>query len=387
MTHYKYLIVGAGMAGGAAVNGIRNVDKEGTIGLIGDETYMPYDRPLLSKGLWKNKTIDDVWKKTPTENVTFHLGKMVQQLKRNKKQVQDNEDNIYTYDKLLLATGGTPRRFPFGGDGILYFRSLNDYKHLRQWADEDKHFIVIGGGYIGSEIAAALAMNGKKVTLLFPEDGIGGSRFPADLSHFLVDYYRQKGVQVIPGEMVKDVNKDSNGWVVQTEKENLTADAVIAGIGIQVNAGLAEEAGLEVKNGIRVNPKLQTSDAHIYAAGDVASFYNSKLGEYVRFEHEVNAKRMGRAAGENMAGKNSPYDELPYYYSDMFDLGYEAVGKMNNKMDIEVDWKEPMREGILYYLEKDVIKGVLLWNVWEKVEQATALISRNIHEKNVKIEY
>jgi len=187
--------------------------------------------------------------------------------------------------------------------------------------------------------------------------------------------------------MVKDVTREEAGLAVHTEKGSLSAGAVIAGIGISVNDSLAKEAGLMVENGIRVNASLQTSDPDIYAAGDAASFYSSRLGEYVRFEHEINARSMGKSAGANMAGSPVTYEELPVYYSDMFDLGYEAVGRMNNRMDVVADWREPFRKGVLYYTQEGIIRGVMLWNVWDRTAEALPLISRSIEDKGARVTF
>ena len=160
MPHYTYLIVGGGMTAEAAIGGIREVDPSGSLGLIGSESHPSYDRPPLSKGLWKDKPLKSVWRKTDTQGVTFHLGRQARTLDPSKKSVTDDQGTVYTFDKLLLATGGTPRRLPFGGKDIIYFRTLDDYERLRALTLQGQRFAVIGGGFIGSEIAAALTMNG-----------------------------------------------------------------------------------------------------------------------------------------------------------------------------------------------------------------------------------
>jgi 3-phenylpropionate/trans-cinnamate dioxygenase ferredoxin reductase component len=150
---------------------------------------------------------------------------------------------------------------------------------------------------------------------------------------------------------------------------------VVVGIGIEPNAELAKTAGLEVDNGIVVNEFLQTSAAGIYAAGDVAAFQNPALGKRIRVEHEDNANSMGRLVGRNMAGANEPYNHLPFFYSDLFDLGYEAVGELDSRLETFADWKQPNKEGVIYYLKDGRVRGVLLWNVWEQVDAARQLIA------------
>jgi NADPH-dependent 2,4-dienoyl-CoA reductase/sulfur reductase-like enzyme len=381
MPDYKYLIIGGGMAADAAIGGIREVDRHGSIGLIGSEPHPPYDRPPLSKGLWKGKAPESIWRKTDRQGVTLHLGRRARTLDPLGKRVSDDEGAVYTFDKLLLATGGAPRRLPCGGDDVIYYRTVDDYERLRALTDRGQRFAVVGGGFIGSEVAAALTMNGRQVVMAFPGDGIGDHLFPADLSGFLTDFYRQKGVEVLAGERVTDCETRQGKPVLKTRNvqsqgdREIVADAVVAGIGIQPNVELAQAAGLEVDNGIRVDRGLRTSIPDIYAAGDVANFHNPALDRRLRVEHEDNANTMGRLAGQSMAGRTVSYDHLPFFYSDLFELGFEAVGEVDARLETVADWKAPYREGVVYYLRDGRVRGVLLWNVWGKVDAARKLIA------------
>jgi 3-phenylpropionate/trans-cinnamate dioxygenase ferredoxin reductase component len=381
MPNYAYLIVGGGMTAAAAVQGIREVDPSGSIGLISAEGHPPYDRPPLSKGLWKGKPLESIWRHTESQGVTLHLGRAVRHLDPQNKRVTDDQGTASGYGKLLLATGGTPRHLPFGGEQIIYFRTVDDYERLRALTRAGQHFAVIGGGFIGSEVAAALAMNGKRVVMAFPEAGVGSRMFPPDLATFLNDFYRQKGVEVLPGQLVDGLETRGGRAVLkvrnahgQGERE-VVADGVVAGIGILPNVELAQAAGLEVENGIRVDASLRSSHPDIYAAGDVANFYNPALDKRLRVEHEDNANTMGRLAGQAMAGRTVTYDHLPFFYSDLFELGYEAVGEVDSRLEAVADWKEPYREGVVYYLRDGRVRGVLLWNVWEQVDAARKLIA------------
>jgi NADPH-dependent 2,4-dienoyl-CoA reductase/sulfur reductase-like enzyme len=326
--------------------------------------------------LWKDKALETIWRHTNKERVQFHSERTVEKIEVETKGVIDNRGDVYNFEKLLLATGGRPRRFPFGGDEVIYYRTVADYRRLRGLADEHKRFVVIGGGFIGSEIAASLAMNQKEVVMVFPGEGICDRIFPRDMSQFLNKYYRDKGVEVLTGETVTGVEARHAQLFLKTKsgKEILGA-GIIAGLGIQPNVELAQGAGLKVENGIIVNEQLQTSNPEIYAAGDVAQFYNPALGKSIRVEHEDNANTMGRAAGRNMAGRAEPYHHLPFFYSDLFDLGYEAVGETDSRLEVFVDWKTQFREGVIYYLQNGRVRGVLLWNVWGKVDAARSLIA------------
>lgn len=382
MTHYHYLIVGGGMTADAAAHGIRELDPNGSIGVISAESDPPYDRPPLSKGLWKGKALDSIWRQTTGTGAHVHLGRTAVRLELSGKSIIADNNEAFSFDKLLLATGGTPRRLPFGGEDILYFRTLEDYQRLRAWADQKQRFAVIGGGFIGSEIAAALAANGKTVTMLFPDEGIGARLFPADLSQFLNGYYREHGVEVLSGHTVLDIKQTNSGWQIvlqdksSGEEKTVDVDAVVAGVGMAPNISLAENAGLPIGNGIIVDEYLRAGHPDVYAAGDVANFYNPTLAMRVRLEHEDNANAMGRCAGRNMAGDSSPYHYLPFFYSDLFDLGYEAIGQLSSDLETVAEWSEPFRKGVILYLREQQVRGVILWNVWEKLEVARALIAK-----------
>ena len=376
MRDYEYLIIGAGMTADAAVRGIREIDAKGSIGLIGAEADGPYDRPPLTKGLWKDKPLDSVWRHTEGQKVDLHLGRTAKTVDAQRKAVTDDRNDTYTYNKLLLATGGTPRRLPFGDDQIIYFRTLADYRRLRSLTEKGRRFAVIGGGFIGSEIAAALSMNEKEVVMIFPGRNICDRVFPADLSNFVTDFYRQKGVEVLSGETVNAVERHGEQSAVKPQSHReIVVDGVVAGIGITPNVELARMAGLQIENGIVVDEFLSTSKPGIYAAGDVAAFQSPALGKRVRVEHEDNANTMGRLAGRNMVGASEPYHHLPFFYSDLFELGYEAVGELDARLSVTADWKEPYREGVLYYQQEGRVRGVLLWNVWGQVDAARELIA------------
>lgn len=376
MKHYKYLLVGGGLAGDAAARGIRELDLGGSIGMLSSEPDPPYIRPNLSKGLWKGKSIEKIWCNTQDLRVELHLGRKAIKLNPQDKSIQDEKGDEYTYDKLLLATGGSPIHLPFGNDRIIYYRGLQDYYRLRAMTEHKELFLVIGGGFIGSEIAAALTTAGKKVTMVFPGNTIGARVYPDELSHFITDYYRKKGVEIISGETITNLEQIGELISVHTSSGRIfEVDGVVAGIGIHPNIELAQQAGLKIENGITVDEHLQTSAANIYAAGDVANFYHTTLGKRMRVEHEDNAVQMGKLAGRNLVGAKESYTHIPMFYSDLFELGYEAVGELSNKLETVTDWQEQFKKGVIYYLENGRVRGVLLWNVWDRVSAARALLN------------
>ena len=218
--------------------------------------------------------------------------------------------------------------------------------------------------------------------MVFPENAIGARVFPHELAASVTEYYRGKGVTVVPQRLVAGLERSGSQSLLRltdldhAEAESIAVDHVVAGLGILPNVALAEQAGLTADNGIVVDDLLITSAPDVYAAGDVAAFFNPALGRRMRVEHEDNANTMGRLAGRNMAGAAAPYDHLPFFYSDLFDLGYEAVGELDARLQTFEDWKEPFREGVVYYLTDGRVRGALLWNVWEKKDAARELIAK-----------
>jgi 3-phenylpropionate/trans-cinnamate dioxygenase ferredoxin reductase subunit len=377
MENYKYLIIGGGMAANAAIRGIREIDPTGPIGMVSSDIDPPYKRPYLSKGLWKNKPFDSVWLPLEDQDISRHFGRLIVSLNGDQLIAKDDQGDEYHGEKVLLATAGTPKRLPFGGDAIIYFRSLQDYRLLSSLAETKNEFAVIGGGFIGAEIAAALAMKGKKVSLIFPEDSIGARIYPKELSQFLNDFYRQKGVEVLAGEQIDSYSSNNGRHTLKLKsRREISADGVVAGIGLALNLDLPKSIGLLLGNGVEVDEFLRTSRPNIFAAGDIAEFHNPTLGKRIHLEHEDNALTMGRQAGRNMAGASEPFTYLPYFYSDLFELGYEAVGELDSRLKTATDWAEPFNKGVIYYFREDRVCGVLLWNVWDRVPVARELIAK-----------
>jgi len=381
---YSYVIVGAGLSGAAAVDGIRERDQRGSILLLGAEKDLPYDRPPLSKQLWTGgKAVEEIvlhdeafYKKNA---VDLRLGIEVTQIDPAAHTIRDNQGNTYRYERMLLATGGTPRRLTVpGGDleGISYYRTLEHYRRLRGGAVAGKSALVIGGGFIGSEMAASLRANKLAVTMVFPSSWLVSCVFPESLGRYLTEQCRAKGVEVLTGDEPLSIQRDGSGYMTRTRAgREIRTDLVVAGIGITPNISLAQSAGLSTGNGVIVNEFLQTSTPDVYAAGDIALFPEVGFGPR-RLEHWDNAVNQGKHAGRNMAGAREPFTYIPFFFSDLFEFGYEAVGDIDSRLTIFADWQQENKTGVIYYLDGDRLRGAMMCNVWGQVDTARALIQK-----------
>lgn len=381
---FNYVLVGGGLAGAAAIEGIRERDATGSILLIGAEAHLPYDRPPLSKQLWFGKSkVEEIFLHDQEfydrQGVTVVRGATVAQLDPRKKTLADAAGTTYRFDKLLLATGVVPRKLDIPGgelDGVCYFRTFDDYRRIHSQAEEAKSALVIGGGFIGSELAAALNVT-LDVTMIFPAATICDRVFPKSVGQAIQRHYRERGVYILDSDMPVSIRKGERGFITQTSAgKSVESDLVIVGIGTLPVMELAQQAGLATGDGIIVDEFLQTSHSDIYAAGDNANFPYPALGRNMRIEHWDNALNQGKAAGRNMAGAHEPFTYQPYFFSDLFEFGYEATGEVNTKLETFADWKKENETGVIYYLADGKVRGVMMCNVWDKMDTARELIRK-----------
>ncbi len=370
MESYKYVIVGGGLAGGRAAEGIRQVDEEGTVALVTQEPHRPYERPPLSKEYLRGEVgLDRVY----LEDTGYYEERGVEVLSGARAGALDpaartvtlDDGRTLEYEKLLLATGGRARRLPMPGndlDGVFTLRTIEDAEKIRAAGGEGKQALVMGGSFIGSEVAASLKQLGTRVTMVFPESRLLERIVPVAVSNLLFGVYRDEGVVILPrtvsdaleGERkVKRARLDSG--------QMLDVDLVVMGVGIRLHTELAEEAGLELteQGAVIVDEQLRTSDQNIYAAGDIAAWPDPTFNERLRVEHWDVARRQGRRAGRNMAGEEKAYTALPYFFSDLFDLSFEVWGNLTS-------WDETVLRGSLgkgsfatYYFDQGTMVGVL----------------------------
>jgi len=379
----RYCIVGGGAAAAAAIQGIRSRDPSGGILLLSRENHRPYQRPLLTKDLlYGTATLDrlplhpDDW--YAEQRVDVRLRTEVIEVDAESRRLWDERGDVIEFEELLLATGCRPRRLRAEGaeiSSVRYFRDLEDYLDLESRLDRVQHVTLVGGGFTSIEMAAALRARDKEITLVLGEEYPLHRLLPRDLGAPLLDYLREMGVETVSGDTLVKI-EEGNGLIhARTLLGNeLDTQLVLVDQGGEPLVDLAEAAGLAIDDGIVVDEFGRSSDPHVWAAGDVAEYPCLALNVIMRVEGADHAEQHGRAVGANMAGAEQPYTHLPLKWFRVGELTFEGVGELWTRLDTEIAWMQPGREGVVYYLREDVIRGVLLINVPERVEWARTLI-------------
>jgi NADPH-dependent 2,4-dienoyl-CoA reductase/sulfur reductase-like enzyme len=367
---YRYLIVGGGLAGGRAAGGVREVDEAGSVALVTQELHRPYERPPLTKKYLRGEVgLDQVYLEDAAyydeQEVEILSGVRATELDRDQRLLTLDDGRKLAYESLLLATGGRARRLPIPGvdlDGVFTLRTIEDSDAIREAGGQGKHALIMGGSFIGSEVAASLRQIGTRVTMIFPNARLLERIVPVEVSDFLFTIYRDEGIHVLPGTVAQGLK--GNGKVERAtldSGETVDIDLVVMGVGIQLNTELAASAGLNLddQGAVLVDEFLRTSDPDIYAAGDIAAWPDATFEKRLRVEHWDVARRQGRRAGRNMAGERVPYTALPYFYSDLFHISFEVWGDLSS-------WDETVRRGSLqegsfayYYFHQGHLVGVL----------------------------
>lgn len=336
----KYVIVGGGLAGFNAIPAIRERDPDGRIVLVTDEKERPYDRVPLSKRYLQGALSRDGVFLRPMDfyeetRVDLWTGRRVTRLDVKEKTLSLGDGTALRYEKLLLATGGQPRHLPLPGadlPGIHYLRTLEDSDALKEAMAAAKRLVVVGGGFIGCEVAAAGVLKGLDTTVVEVGPYLLNMAFDEPTGRWVTDYLASKGLKARCGERAAKFLSEG-GHVAGVETSNgasLPADLVVVGVGLVPNTDLAKAAGLQVDNGIVVNERLETTAPDVYAAGDVARFFAPVFDRHLRVEHYDVAVRHGKVAGANMTGAGVTFTELPYFFSDMFELRIHVHGTLTD---------------------------------------------------------
>lgn len=361
------------MSGGYAVQTLRQRNPMSRVMLVTEENNLPYDRVPLSKGFLvgsvKRESVFLKKREFYDQNkIEVAMGRRVTGLDENARTVTLEDGREMTYKQLLLATGGRPRKLPIpGGDlqGIYYLRTLEDSEILRALMPHNQRVAIIGGGFIGCELAAAFLKKGLDVTIVEMMPFLLNVAFDAETARWITGYFAKRGAKLEMNATAAQFVEDS-GRVVAVETKDgrrVPADFVCVGIGIAPNTELAEKAGLRVEKGIVVDEHLKTSAEGVYAAGDVARFYSPMYKRHLRVEHYDVAVKHGKIAGANMAGDNQAFNEPPHFFSFMFDLVCKAYGDLSHHDQILHRGELESEKGFLqFYMEAGRINAVLSMN-------------------------
>lgn len=332
MHEYKNILLGGGMvAGYAAKELVEHGLKPGELGIVSADSALPYERPPLSKTFLAGKDNEQSVLISPDSfyrehGIGIHLNTQIDRVDVAGKQLLDHTGQAFRFHNLVLATGAAARRLDVPGsdrDTVLYLRSMSDSARLRDALKSASKVAVVGSGFIGMEVASQSAQQGRHTTMVFPEDRVWKSFFTPEMSQFFENYYTDRGVHFLRGAKVEGVGKTS---VSLSTGAKLDADLVVAGIGVLPATQLASSAGLEVQNGILVNEFLETSSADIYAGGDVTNYQDVLFRKRRHVEHWDNAVKQGQYLARRLSGQPEAFQNIPYFFSDVFDLSYEFWG-------------------------------------------------------------
>ncbi len=371
MRTYNHLIVGGGPAAGNAAQEFARQDlKPGEVAILSAEANPPYDRPPLSKAYIRgDKDRDDVLINDATfynqHGIDLQLNTRVAAVDPERRHVETENGDTIGFEKMLLCTGSRVRTLgaPSEGAPIQYLRRIEDAEHIRDNARREEHPAVIGGGFIAMEVAASLAMQGEPVDLLFPGERPLPAFFTPEMAEYFARYYTGHGVTLHNHERVTEVATNGNGIEVRTESgDTFPADTVIAGIGVVPETALAEAAGLDCDDGILVDEFLATPADGIYAAGDVARYRDLHYGSTRRVEHWQNAVDQGNLAARNMLGQHQAFDEVPYLFSDMFDLSWEFWGDTADTDEVLHVGDVKHGNFSTWWLANGIVKGAFVLN-------------------------
>jgi 3-phenylpropionate/trans-cinnamate dioxygenase ferredoxin reductase component len=384
----RIVIVGAGLAGARAAEAVRKDGYDGAIALLGEESERPYIRPPLSKEFLRGEAGRDAAYVHPEtfyadNRIELETGARVTAVEPASHKVVLSHGRRLAFDRLLLATGAAPRKLTVPGSdlpGVVSLRTMADAEHLRTVAREAERAVVIGAGWIGTEVAASLRQLGLDVVVIAPGKLPLERVLGSEIAAVYRDLHTEHGVEFRFGRHVAAVTgRERAEGIRTTDGETIAAQLVVAGVGAEPRTELARSAGLSVSDGIEVGPGLETSVPGIFAAGDVASAWHPFYERRVRTEHWANAKFQGAAAGRLMLGANEPFDRIPYFYSDQYDLGMEYTGMASASDRLVVRGDLAAREFIAFWTRDGRVVAGMNANVWDVAKPIERLIrSRSV---------
>lgn len=382
-TVMRVVIVGGGLAGAKAAVALNGGGFRGSLTIVGDERHQPYERPPLSKDYLKGESQAEDMLVVPAawydeHDVARIEGVEAVRIDRDARQVELADGQLIPYDALILATGAEPRRLDIpGSERALTLRRLEDGDRLKAAYADASRIAVIGGGWIGLEVAAAARGAGLEVVVLEREALPLHHVLGEEMGRYIADLHRRHGVDVRTSVSVESIS-GPGPYVVSTDRGDVEADVVVMGVGAAPRDALAELAGLAVGDGVVVDEYFRTSDPAIHAVGDVAQARNTTRGESLRVEHWDNAIRQGEAVADVILGGGATYDWQPYFFSDQFDFGMEYVGRSSSADELVIRGEPSSGEFIAFWLAGERVTAAMNVNVWDVNDDLRALIGRTI---------
>jgi 3-phenylpropionate/trans-cinnamate dioxygenase ferredoxin reductase subunit len=379
-----FVIVGASLAGAKAAEMLRTEGFEGRVVLIGEETERPYERPLLSKDYLRG---DKPAAKLYVHDEDFYADNDIELMTGTRVESLDPGAHVVIlaggrrmgYSRLLLATGAAPRRLPLPGadlPGVAYLRVMGDSDALRDAITAASRVVVIGAGWIGSEVAASARQLGAQVAIVAPEAVPLERVLGLEIGGIYRDLHTEHGVDLHLSTQIEAIvgNGGAAAGVRTTGGSVIEGDLIVVGVGVSPRDELAREAGLSVENGIVVDEFLATSAADVFAAGDVAATWNPRYNMRIRMEHWANAQNQGQSAARNMLGQDAAYTKLPYFYSDQYDLGMEYNGYAVDWDRVVVRGDGPGRQFLAFWLKDGHVLACMNANTWDQGDAIKALV-------------
>lgn len=379
----KFVIVGASQCGGGAAETLRKHGFDGRIVLIGAEPERPYERPPLSKEYLRGEEERErIFLRSPDyydeQEIELRLGERATRLHTREREVELEGGERLAFDRLLIATGGRPRRLPVPGEdleGVHYLRTVVQSEAIGSELKEAKRAVVVGAGFIGAEVAASAKMMGVDVTLLEIAEAPMERALGREMGEIYADVHRERGVDVRLGTGVERFEGgDRVERVVTSAGDSLDCDLAVVGVGIDPATEIVQGTGIEVGDGITVDERCETSVEGVFAAGDVASFPNPVDGEHIRVEHWANAQKQGAAAARAMLGSEEPYSELPWFFSDQYDLRMQYVGHASAWDEVVLRGDVAGRKFAAFYLNEGLLLATMAIGMPKEIAASRKLI-------------
>jgi 3-phenylpropionate/trans-cinnamate dioxygenase ferredoxin reductase subunit len=396
-TPRTFVMIGAGLAGTAASEALRTEGFDGRIVMLGNEHSYPYDRPPLSKDYLQGKSErdkiflhPDAW--YAQQQIELRLGVQVTALDRSNRQVRIEGGERIGYDKLLLATGSTPRYLDVPGaelGNVLYLRRVDDCEAMQTALIAANRVVIIGAGWIGLEVAAAARATGCEVAVVERGELPLLRVLGREMAEVYAALHRAHGVELRLGATLATITGENGKatGILLSDGMQIEADVVVVGVGITPNTALAEAAGLTVEDGVLVDEHLVTSDPDVFAAGDVANVYYPHLGTHLRLEHWSAALNQGPVAAANMVGKDTLYDQVPYFFSDQYEMGMEYSGYVGADGYDEVVFRGEVDTGeyLAFWLRDGRVRAGMNVNVWDRTDTIAALVRSGVRVDRARL--